>query len=884
MQKVVICVKKLIVIICCLCLLLAACGAQPADAPQYTLQVGFGRADITPDFKMPLQGYPSPQNRIFSRVLDPIYATCIAFSDGETTVLLYTLDLTGSCWDAVALAKADIQQETGVPFKNIMVSATHNHSSPSLTESANRERYVALLRQQMLTAARDAIADLKDAQLYTGSIETEGLNAVRHYMLSDGSVCGDNFGDNSGKTYTGHVGRPDRVLQVLRISRDGGKDVVLANWQAHPHRTGGATKTDLSADIIGPMRSFVEANGDCHFAYFTGASGNLNSTSRIGSENSAMDYVAHGTELGQYACLALTDMTPAATGKVQIREVEYTPVTKTGSSGGPAVSLNGISIGDVAFAVVPYEMFSQSGEYIKENSPFQMTFLATCANFDGGYMPTRECYYYDGKESYEGSKCRYEVGTAEILAQQYVELLTQLHGTRSAGTASAQAASQVYCMVDSTADGVRFLRDGQPVTLQVPEEAQLTAIRTHRFVGLELDGTRVTRVYPLSELLQSLLCRDYCVQTMGGTTVKVNANERLSGKELVLKLKDIPVYNVSQTAAVPGEPTELQKGDLVTAVNDENGDLLCVYVTGREGVYIPVQRHCEHCGKDVEFLNWFRSNALPTTSGHYYLEGDVILTGTQIIGAHDVTLDLNGFTVKQTTEGEGIYWMRDSSKLTLLDSVGTGTMVPSSTADDPDLTIWKGLCVRMETNAQELNVYGGTYDGSAATAQHSTTLDNMSGTMNIYGGTFIGGSTYGAGGATLMVQGRTNIYGGTFVGGHSADTDYITKSPKGGGSVFVADVGTLTVYGGTFQGGTADINGGLLLSYGKVVLKGGSFEGGAAGGSGSTFYFDRGSTLVLDGDFSVNGEAVLAEEVTLEITKNCPRKVTRRANGILNIR
>lgn len=87
-----------------------------------------------------------------------------------------------------------------------MVSATHNHSSPSFVESPNLERYVALLRQQMLSAARDALADLAEATIYTASIEAEGLNAVRHYLLSDGSVCGDNFGDDSGKTYVGHVG------------------------------------------------------------------------------------------------------------------------------------------------------------------------------------------------------------------------------------------------------------------------------------------------------------------------------------------------------------------------------------------------------------------------------------------------------------------------------------------------------------------------------------------------------------------------------------------------------------------------------------------------------------------------------------------------------
>jgi len=895
----VICVKKWFFFLICLCLLpvLAGCAEQTPAAAEPSapvLQVGFGRADITPDFKMPLQGYPGPEHRIFARVLDPIYATCIAFADGETTVLLYTLDLTGSCWDAVAYAKTDIQNKLGIPFLNIMVSCTHNHSSPSLVESPNRDRYVQLLRDQLLAAAQTALDDLKPARAYAGSIEAEGLNAVRHYMLSDGSVCGDSFGDTSGKTYTGHVGQPDRQLQVLRFVREGSKDVVLSNWQAHPHRTGGEHTLDLSADIIAPMRSYVEETMDCHFAYFTGASGNLNSTSRIGSENSALDYVSHGIELGQYAVLACSDMAPVATGKVQILEQKYAPIIKGGTKPGPEVAMNGISVGDVAFAVVPYEMFSQSGEYIKENSPFQATFVVTCANFDGGYMPVEANYDYDGTDSYEGSKCRYEKGTAEILQQKYVELLTQLYGSRNAGTAPAlEARATLYWNLDrgteraAGADGsftAQFIRDGELMTLKVADAATMAAIDTHELLGLTVSDGKVTAVYPLSELPQSLLCRDYCVQSIGGSTVKVNANERLSGKELVLKLKDVPVFNVTDTAAVPGEQAQLQKGDLVTALQNETGELTSVYITGREGVYVPVQRYCEECKKDVEFLNWFRTNALPTGSGHYYLEGDVTLTGTQIIGDHNVTLDLNGFTVRQTKEGEGIYWMKDGSFLTLQDSVGTGKMLPASTADDPYYTIWKGLCVRMETNAQILNIYGGTYDGSQATAQHCTTVDNMSGTMNIYGGTFIGGSTYGAGGATIMVQGRTNIYGGTFIGGHCTATDYPTQSPKGGGNVFVTVGSVLTVYGGSFEGGTSDYCGGLLINHGTLKLLGGSFEGGTAEEQGNTFYCSDNSTTILDGSFTIQGEVALAENAKLEITENCTAKVTRSAGGTLRIK
>lgn len=888
--------KKWLLTTLCIFLLLSlcACGEKaPEAAPASPLQVGFGRADITPDFKMPLQGYPGPADRIFNRVLDPIYATCIAFSDGENTVLLYSLDLTDSCWEAVVLAKSDIQKATGVPFGNIMASCTHNHSAPSFIEYFNKERYVTLLREQMLSAAQDAIGDLKSAQLYIGSIEAEGLNAIRHYTLADGGVAGDNFGEKDGMVYIGHAGKADTTMQVLRVAREGGKDIVISNWQAHPHRTGGGNKLDLSSDIVGPMRTYVEENADCHFAYFTGASGNLNSTSRIAGENSALNYVDHGIELGQYACLALTDMTPVAPGKVQMKTQKYAPLAKNNDKPGQPVDLHAISIGDVAFVVVNYEMFCQNGQFVKENSPFAMTFVATVANINGGYVPSENNYEYNGMESYEATKCYYRKGAGEELAQQYVNLLTSIYDTRGSVTAPALSQSKLYWNLDHSTertpngDGsytARFLCDGQLLTLTVPED-MMAAIDLHDLLGLTVEGTSVTGYIPLSQLPESLLCRDYCVQTMGGSTIKVNANDRLTGKELVLKLKDIPIYDASAVATTPGASVTLQKGDLVTALQDADGKLICVYLSGREGIYTPVQRYCEHCKKDVEFLNWFRSNALPTVEGHYYLEKDVTLSATQIISSNNVTVDLNGKTITQTVEGEGIYWMRDSSYLTIMDSVGTGTLIPASTKDDSNYTIWKGLCVRMETNAKELNIYGGTFDGSKATAQHCCTVDNMMGTMNIYGGTFIGGNTYGAGGAAIMAQDRTNIYGGTFIGGHSANTDYVTEGTKGGGTLFVADPCTLNIYGGTFTGGTADGNGGNVLCYGKLILHGGTFEGGAADGLGDTMYVDGiKGILEFAGDVKISGEVMVSKDSSFSVTEDCKLKVSQSADGTLNIR
>lgn len=89
-------------------------------------------------------------------------------------------------------------------------------------------------------------------------------------------------------------------MQLVKFSREGGKDVVIANWQAHPHLTGFG-KADVSADVIGVMREEVEEKLHCSFVYFSGASGNLTIRSFDEKDNIFNDYRSHGKELGRYA-------------------------------------------------------------------------------------------------------------------------------------------------------------------------------------------------------------------------------------------------------------------------------------------------------------------------------------------------------------------------------------------------------------------------------------------------------------------------------------------------------------------------------------------------------------------------------------------------------
>ena len=86
--------------------------------------------------------------------------------------------------------------------------------------------------------------------------------------------------------------------------------------------------------------------------------------------------------------------------------------------------IGAVSFGDVGFAWAPYEMFDTNGSFIKENSPFPVTFVAECANGGNGYFPSSLAWDNAG---YEVDTCKYVKGTAEELADNYVAMLDQLY-------------------------------------------------------------------------------------------------------------------------------------------------------------------------------------------------------------------------------------------------------------------------------------------------------------------------------------------------------------------------------------------------------------------------------------------------------------------------
>ena len=86
------------------------------------------------------------------------------------------------------------------------------------------------------------------------------------------------------------------------------------------------------------------------------------------------------------------------------------------------------SFGDFAFVASPNELYDTTGIYLKNSSPFEMTFVCGYTNAHGfGYMPTVKAFAHGG---YGCDTCRFPAGTAEKLAEEMLGLLVQLYNEK----------------------------------------------------------------------------------------------------------------------------------------------------------------------------------------------------------------------------------------------------------------------------------------------------------------------------------------------------------------------------------------------------------------------------------------------------------------------
>lgn len=430
------------------------------------LKVGFSRVKITPETPISISGYGDEPVRISEGVRDDLYATCIAITQGEDTMLLFALDLLGiSDWLGNSIRDV-VCPATGIPENRVYFCGSHTHSGPILYGNAeNVVQYRDLLFERAGQAAKEAMADRVPAQMLSTMFEIPGMNFIRHYETEDGSYVGSNFGNWKLRRIR-HATETDPRMILIKFAREGKTDVVMMNWQAHNDNCKQLGYLLLSSSYVGQVRKVFEENNDALFAFFMGASGNQNPDSKIDGEEHGLIFDSYGKKLADIATAKLQELKPV-TGD-GIKATHYTFVAKTNKTGVDMldkakevwslwrnvgkdesralakeygftspyqassiinrsempdtvnIELDAFRIGDMGFFVCGNEVFSTIGRYVRANAPFENVFIITG---NSRYLPSRESYDY---RAYEADTSIYAQGTAEEVACKLVEMLQEV--------------------------------------------------------------------------------------------------------------------------------------------------------------------------------------------------------------------------------------------------------------------------------------------------------------------------------------------------------------------------------------------------------------------------------------------------------------------------
>ena len=476
---------------------LVACGsAAPSksgaeqggkEGQKATFMAGYGKVDITPqETGVPMNGYASSSERLSTGLLSYLYSIAVAVQDAEGNMaIVVSVDIAALSESYTSEIRDWTTKMYGVPKENILIAAIHQHScpDPSNADFTTSQNFRILMLKGIKNSITMAIEDLAPAEVQLNKVTTEALSFVRHYWTNDGTLCGDGFGDFSSGL-VGHESESDKEMRLVKFAREEKEDIILVNFQGHPHLGTKEADTDIHSDWPGVMRDEVTAQLGANCIYFSGAGGNMNSSSRIVEENISVDFRDHGKRAAKYVVDAEGSYTKVEAGTIACKEVVLTYDTDHSmdhlvteariiaearsrdsqearallkqypqfnsiyhasavvnkAAAGPTrdITIGVITFGEVAITAHPYEMFDTNGMELRAGSvgnenydgddqlenPYTMTIISTLANSSDGYIPSRLGYTNGG---YSTDITKFAPGTGEQLVGDYLRLLNELH-------------------------------------------------------------------------------------------------------------------------------------------------------------------------------------------------------------------------------------------------------------------------------------------------------------------------------------------------------------------------------------------------------------------------------------------------------------------------
>jgi neutral ceramidase len=460
-----------------------------------TIHAGAYAQEITPP-RFPISVNGNMSDQLATAAHDPLYARCLVLKEsknGNRSATSLAIVVCDSCMiprDLMDRAKELAATKTGIPASNILISATHAHSCPTLTgvfQSDPDLDYVEFLIKQIAQGIENAQLQLEPARIGWGAFQGPPADQSillfnRRWLLKDDARVENPFGETSDRVATNpglsnpkvekSINLIDPELSLLSVqSREGRPIALLANYSLH--YVGGVSGNVVSADYFGEFaqrvaRKLKATNLKPPFVGImsNGTSGDVNNVDFRQKSLPArqpyeqMGYVAE--TLAQEASRVCEQMEYHTELPLGVRETEIEIGVRKPTDdevrdaeqklanaerplkGAPLiyarettllakypsvvkVKLQAIKIGSLAIVSSPCETFTETGLAIKKGSPFAKTFTISLANGYNGYLPPPQEHLRGGYETWRARSSYVATDAEPKVRQSILQLLSELN-------------------------------------------------------------------------------------------------------------------------------------------------------------------------------------------------------------------------------------------------------------------------------------------------------------------------------------------------------------------------------------------------------------------------------------------------------------------------
>lgn len=444
------------------------------------MKTGFSKVCINPPYGAPMVGYYEP--RFVKGITQSLYAKAVAFDDGKTRAVIITVDVCVLTLSFCNMIKDAVAAATGLDRDAIFINMSHTHTGPLVGEDfASGLKSTNAYDEFLITSIRDAavyaIADLCESKFETGQAEAKNISFIRRYRMKDGSVITNPGVNNPGIARA--LGTPNETVKLVKILRDGADDIFIINFGTHADSIAGEY---INADYMGYACATLEnALPGTKCMFVLGPQGDVNhvNVNPTKGEMAILDYGdpvcphsdKHAQHMGRVIAGAVLSIC-SVTEEIDADEISYgsklvslpshqendrldeakriwelhengkdneipydgmeltTTIAeakrilrlKNGPDAFPFL-LSALKIGELAFAGIGGEPFTEIGVRIGEASPFKNTVVCCLTNNSGGYIPTSIAYAEGG---YEARSSTLRPGGDDIIVDGMAELLKSL--------------------------------------------------------------------------------------------------------------------------------------------------------------------------------------------------------------------------------------------------------------------------------------------------------------------------------------------------------------------------------------------------------------------------------------------------------------------------